>query len=100
MDHVHLFFAKTLFRILCFSVTTVRFTEVLVYPISAVAHIVHSSGRKHALRKTSHVPNHICQAAAVYIRRKLTFTAIFSIRLTSLRRILHPEKRLRDERYK
>ena len=40
-----------------------------------------SSG-KHALRKASYLPSHICPASAVYLRRKLTFTAIFLAQLT------------------
>ena len=42
----------------------------------------YSSGRKHTLRKTPYLPNHICYASAVYLTRKLTFTAIFSARPT------------------
>ena len=43
---------------------------------------IHFSGRKHALRKTSYLPNHICFASAVCLRRKLTLTAILLVRLT------------------
>ena len=39
------------------------------------------SGRKHALRKTSHLPNRICYSSAVYLRRNITFASIFLGRL-------------------
>ena len=42
---------------------------------------IYCLNRKHSLRKTSYLPNHICNASAVYPRRKLTFTAIFLVRL-------------------
>ena len=40
------------------------------------------SGREHALRKTAYVPVQTWKSSAVYLRRKLTFTATFLVRLT------------------
>ena len=43
---------------------------------------IYCSVRKHALRKTRYLPNHICYASAVYLTTKLTFTAIFLVLLS------------------
>ena len=55
--------------------------------------------RKHALPKTREHPNNMYFASAVYLRRRVTFTATFFGETdSSIRRLLQPEKRLRDER--
>ena len=62
---------------------------------------IYSSGRKHASRNTPILPNHICYASAVYLKRKLKFTAIFSLPLTDQFAVFtQPENTSRDERDK
>ena len=57
--------------------------------------------RKRALRKTPCVPNHICYASAILEERLHHLKYFWHYRSDrSFRRILQPEKRLRDERYK
>ena len=53
----------------------------LVEAILFLVYILYDSGGNHALRKTSYLPNHVCYPSAVYLRRKLTFTALFWVRL-------------------
>ena len=43
---------------------------------------MYSSGRKRSLRKTPYLPNNKCYTSAVYLRRKLVFSAIFLEPLT------------------
>ena len=49
----------------------------------SISGIINVSGRKHALRKTAYRPNQTWKSSAVYLRRKLTFAAIFLVLLTS-----------------
>ena len=58
------------------------FLEQTLYVLFLLLRSIYSSGRKHALRKTSYLTKHICYASAVCLRRKLTFTAIFLAQLT------------------
>ena len=59
-----------------FKKTVLSLFQQSLHTISST-YTIYSSNRKHALRKTPYLPNHICYAAAVYFRRELTFTAIF-----------------------
>ena len=50
--------------------------------VFSISCYIQSSGGKHALKKTSYLPNNICKTFAVFLRINLTFTAVFLERLT------------------
>ena len=64
---------------------------------SRISSIVFSVG-KHALQKTAYLLNQTFYSFAVYIKAYI-YGNIFGVTHKSIRRILQPEKRLRDERY-
>ena len=57
-------------------------------------------GRKHALRKTLHLPNQTCDTVSLYWKKGHIHGNRLGTADKVIRSILQPGKRLRDERYK
>ena len=53
----------------------------LLFPAETLFLVLSSSSRKHALRYMAYLPNRTTVVIAVYLRTKLTFTAIFFVLL-------------------